>query len=123
MEALSKFTVPAILFTLTLAFGFWLSWAGKPYNSLLFNAHKLIALGAVVVTAVRMARLFRVMESQPLILLLIFAAVLVVALFVSGALMSAGVLDYTRMLTIHRIAPVLLVLCLGYAVVLTGASP
>jgi len=110
MERLSTFSLAGILFALTLAFGFWLSWAGKPYNNLLFNTHKLIALGAVVVTAVRMVRLLRVMESQPLMLLLAFAAVLVLALFASGALMSAGKMDATLMLTIHRTASVLLVL-------------
>jgi hypothetical protein len=47
METLSKFTLHGILFALTFAFGFGSSRAGKPYNGLLFNAHKLIALGAV----------------------------------------------------------------------------
>jgi len=49
MDTPSKFTLPGILFILTLAFGFWLSSAGKPYNGFLFNFHKLIALSGVVI--------------------------------------------------------------------------
>jgi hypothetical protein len=124
MEILSKFTLPGILFALTLAFGFWLSHAGKPYNGLLFNAHKLIALGAVVLAVVRLASLPRPVNSFALIAgLLVIAAVCVVALFVSGALMSAGKLDYAVMLTIHNIAPGTLAICCALALYLLATKP
>jgi hypothetical protein len=112
---LSKLTLPGILLILTIPFGFWLSQAGKPYNSLLFNIHKLVALGAVVWAAIQIAK----MLQQPgwlLIATLIVAALCIVALFVSGALMSAGQLDYALMLSIHRVAPVVL----GIALVWSG---
>jgi hypothetical protein len=116
VERLSTFSLPGILFALTLAFGFWLSWAGKPYSGALFNAHKLIALGAIIVTAIRIVNLLHSMDSQfPLILLLAAAVLCVIALFASGALMSAGKMDATLMLTIHRTASVLLVLCCALA--------
>ena len=107
---LSKFVLPGIAFILTLAFGFWLSHVGKPYNGLLFNVHKLIALGAVVATVIQLVKLLKGADSLALIIvLLVVAALCVIALFASGALMSIGKLDYALMLTVHRIAPVLLV--------------
>ena len=119
MDTLSKFTLPGILFLLTLIFGFWLSKAGKPYSGLLFNVHKLIALGTVVIAVVQFSKILQTADSLALlIVLLIVAALCIVALFASGALMSLGKLDYTLTLTIHRIAPVVLVITLGVAVYL-----
>jgi hypothetical protein len=124
METLSKFTLPGILFALTLAFGFWLSHAGKPYNGLLFNVHKLIALGAVVLAVLRLASLPRPFDSFALIAgLLVIATLCVIALFVSGALMSAGKLDYVVMLTIHRVAPGGLAICCALALYLLVGKP
>ena len=118
MDAFSKFTLPGLLLMLTMAFGFWLSHTGKPYNGLLFNLHKLIALGAVVYTAIQVSKVFEPADSLTLLIVLLVVAVCIVALFASGALMSMGKLDYTLTLTIHRIAPVVLVITLGVAVYL-----
>ncbi|MGC9396508.1 MAG: hypothetical protein ACP5J4_16815 [Anaerolineae bacterium] len=106
---LSKFVLPIVALVLTLAFGFWVSHLGKPYNGFLFNIHKLIALGAVIATIVQLTKVFRSDNSLALIiLLLVVAALCVIALFASGALMSLGKMDYALMLTVHRIAPVVL---------------
>jgi len=110
MEIASKFIAPGIVFLLTLVFGFWLNNSGKPYNGILFNIHKLIALGAVVATAMQIYNIFKVMGSQsPIVILVILAAICVVALFASGAFLSIGNLNYQLMKTIHNIAPVLMV--------------
>jgi hypothetical protein len=110
---LSKFMLPGIAFILTLVFGFWLSHLGKPYNGLLFNIHKLIALAAVVVTVIQVFKLLKGMESQALIIVaVVVVALCVIALFASGALMSVGKLDYALTLTVHRIAPVVLVIAM-----------
>lgn len=105
MDTLSKFTTPGIIFLLTLAFGVWLSLAGKPYNGILFNIHKLIALGAVILTAVQ---LFEVLKDTGIqvvpILLIVVAVACAIALFATGALMSQGKLNYEVMLTIHKLA-------------------
>ncbi len=121
MDTLPKFTLPGILFLLTLVFGFWLSKVGKPYNGLLFNFHKLIALGAVVMMVVQFPKILKIADSPVLLIVfLVVAAFCVVALFASGALMSLGKLDYTLTLTIHRIAPVVLTIALGLMVYLLG---
>ena len=110
MEIASKFIALGIVFLLTLVFGFWLNNSGKPYNGILFNIHKLIALGAVVATAMQIYNIFKVMGSQsPIVILVILAAICVVALFASGAFLSIGNLNYQLMKTIHNIAPVLMV--------------
>jgi hypothetical protein len=106
---LSIFVLPIVAFILTLAFGFWVSHVGKPYNGLLFNVHKLIALGAVIATIVQLTKVFRNDNSLAfIILLLVVATLCVIALFASGALMSLGKMDYALLLTVHRIAPVVL---------------
>lgn len=118
MELVNRFTFPGILFTLTLAFGFWLSHLGKPYNGLLFNVHKLIALGAVVLAIVQLTQTPSLLTPLSLTAVgLALAALAVLALFVSGALMIAGKLDYALMLTFHRVG--LAVLVIGCALALT----
>jgi hypothetical protein len=105
---------------LTLAFGFWLSHVEKPYNGLLFNMHKLIALGSVALAGIQLSK--RLYAPDLLLIALLTVSVLcVIALFVSGALMSAEQSDYTLMRTIHRVAPVILVIGFGLAVALMGA--
>jgi hypothetical protein len=121
MGLAAKFVIPGVLFILTLVFGFWLSRSGKPYNGLIFNIHKLIALAAVIVTAIRAFNALKIVEAQPiLIALLIVIGLCAVALFVTGALMSAKKATGRAALTIHRIAPPLAVLAALGALYLLG---
>lgn len=104
MEAVSLFLVPGIGFLCTIVFGVWLSLAGKPYNGILFNIHKLVALTAVIWTGIQLSKTFKELPVESLfILLAVLAAVCVIALFASGAMMSTGQLKYALMLAIHRI--------------------
>jgi chromate transport protein ChrA len=124
MDMLSKFILPGILFLLTLVFGFWLSHLGKPYHSILFNVHKLIALGTVVVAVIQLSQMLKNADARVLIIaLLVVAALCVVALFISGALMSMGKLDYALTLTIHRIALLVVIIALAPIVYLLGRKP
>ena len=119
MDPLSTFGLPLLLLALTLVFGLWVSKAGKPYNGLLFNFHKLIALAAVIYFSLRFYPLVRIFGLSLLVPALLTAAgICVLGLFASGALMSAGKLDYERLLLSHRVAPVLLVLALAGAIYL-----
>jgi hypothetical protein len=124
MDVLSKFITPGITFLVTLVFGFWLSKLGKPYNGILFNIHKLIALAAVIVTSMQVYAALQTLEPPSLLLILVVVAALcVVALFASGAFLSIGNFDYQAMKTIHNIAPVLFVLAMGLTIYLLGANP
>jgi len=119
MDGLNNFTAPGIVFLLTLVFGFWLSKVGKPYNGLLFNIHKLIALGTVVITAMQIYKMLANSETETLIaILIIITGLCVVALFASGAFMSIGNLNYQIMKTIHNIAPIPMVIVMALTIYL-----
>ncbi|HPS42821.1 MAG TPA: hypothetical protein PK040_09490 [Anaerolineaceae bacterium] len=114
MEKLAGFLLPGTLFILTLLLGFWLKRLARPYNGLLFNAHKLIALLVVVLTVIQFVRLLQGSPQQAvIIILLVVAALCVIVLFGSGAMMSAEKLDFDLMRTFHNIAPIILVITLA----------
>ena len=121
MDIVVRFVIPGILFLLTLGFGFWLSHAGKPLNVVLFNVHKLIALAAVVLAVIQTRNVLKDGEVQfVLIALIALTGLTVVALFVTGALMSANKPAHDTLLTIHKIAPPLAVVAAIGALYLLG---
>jgi len=123
MELLSRLLNPILGFLVTVAFGFWLSRVGKPYNGLLFNVHKLVALASVILAGLAVYQALKVMDVAALIvLLLVLAALSVIALFVSGALMSAGKGEYRVMKLMHNVSPFVLVIAMGYAVYLLRSA-
>ena len=116
---LSKLLLPVILFVLTLGFGLWLSLSGKPYNGLLFNIHKLLALGAVILAGVQVYNLMKSLPPQGRLLALIVVTVLcAVALFASGAFLSIGKLNAQVLLNVHRIAIAVAIICVAAAIAL-----
>ena len=124
MDTIIQFTIPGVVFLLTLASGFWLSSAGKPYNGILFNLHKLTALGAVIATVIQLAKVLNSADSLSLVIaLLVVAMVCIVALFASGALMSMGKANYGLLLTVHRIAPALLAIAMALVACMLGRKP
>jgi len=119
------YATPGVAFLLTLVFGFWLGNKGKPYNGLLFNIHKLIALATVIITAMRIYSALKNTGTQALLMtLIVLTAICVIALFASGAFLSIGNLDYGMMKRIHNIAPVLAIMTMGLTIYLlaTGAG-
>ena len=124
MDVLLKFFESGVGFVLTLVFGFWLSKIGRPYNGILFNIHKLIALGTVIITVVQVYKIFKTLESQTLItVFIVITAICVVALFASGAFMSIGNVNYNIMKTVHNIAPVPAVIAMGLMIYLFTGNP
>lgn len=114
METLSKFSLPGIVLLLTLASGFWLGSSGKPLNTALFNLHKLIALAAVILTAVQLNGALKSTDIQALLVTLaVVAGVCVLALFTTGALMSLGKLSYDTLQITHTIAAILVVVAMA----------
>jgi hypothetical protein len=119
MDIVSKLLNPTLGFIVTVAFGFWLSRLGKPYNGLLFNIHKLIALATVILAGLAVYQGLTGMDAATLISLFLVLAVLsVIALFASGALMSAGKGKYSAMKLVHNISPFILVIAMGTTVYL-----
>jgi hypothetical protein len=110
MDIVARLVTPGIIFLLTLASGFWLSRCGKPLKTGIFIVHKLIALAAVIVTALQAYNALKILEVQPIVIaLIIVIGLCAAALFVTSALMSADKMGYSRLLTIHKIAPLLAV--------------
>jgi len=125
MDPLFNFIAPGIVFLLTLASGFWLSRSGRPLNTAIFTVHKLVALGAVVATAIQTYNALQSAETQAiLIALIILIGLCAVALFVTGALMSTEKPARNVLLTIHKVAP-FLALVAGAATIylLSGRTP
>ena len=108
-----------LLYLLTIGTGIWLSNSGRPLSTLFIMAHKLIALATVVLTSMLFWRLLKhVHTGTVLVGLIVASAVLAIALFATGALLSTGKPMKSLLLTIHQLAPVLLGLSMGATVYL-----
>jgi len=89
MSLVELMSVPGLLFLIIVGFGIWVSKIGKPYNGLLFNIHKLVALGAAILTGIRIYRLDPISAFPKLVLLLIgLTGMGIIAMFATGAIMS-----------------------------------
>jgi len=124
MDATARFIIPGIVFLLTFLSGVWLSRSGKPLHAAVFTVHKLIALGTVVATAIQTYHALKGGEIQTILsALIILIGLSVVALFATGALMSANKPAYNMLLFIHKVS-VFLALIAGAATIylLTGRT-
>ncbi|HNT25809.1 MAG TPA: hypothetical protein PKM21_15675 [Anaerolineales bacterium] len=84
-----RIAITAGLFLCIFAFGFWLSRSGKPYNQVLFTTHKLVALGAVIYLAAIGYKAHQITPFNPAqIFFIALTVACVLALFVTGALLS-----------------------------------
>jgi hypothetical protein len=91
--------------------GFWLNRSGKPYNEIIFNVHKLIALGAVVLFVITLYRTNQVAALSTIELLAgVVTGLFVLGLFVTGALLSIDKPMPAVVLKLHHIIPYLAVL-------------
>jgi hypothetical protein len=89
---------------IVLASGIWLTRSGRPYGGLLLNVHKLVDLAAVVVIGIAVYQANRVAPLSPAELLVIGgAAILVIATFASGGVISGMQAPPVAVLWIHRI--------------------
>jgi hypothetical protein len=90
--------------------GFRLSRTGKPYNGLLFNLHKLLALAAVVLFAVMLVQANRLTPlTTNALITSIAAGLFFLGLFATGGLASGLKQTPTVVRTIHHILPYLAV--------------
>ena len=105
-----------------MALGFWVSKVGRPYNGFLFNIHKLIALGTVIIISMRMHEVLEDTPIQALMIgLVVVTGLAVVALFVSGAFLSIGNVKYELVILIHNAAPIVAAIAMGVVIfLLTG---
>lgn len=109
-----KIIIIGLLFLFTIVSGVWLSNSGKPLNTIIFTLHKLIALAAVIFTAIVIHNLLNIVGVENVILILIMVTGLfVLTLFLSGALLSLGKTVNDILLTIHKVIPILTVISIA----------
>lgn len=102
-----RLILSGILSFLTIVSGIWISCLGRPYNTVLFTIHKLIALAAVIFTVVLIVQLLKNIDIDAVLLLLLIVAVLsIIALFASGALLSIGKAPHILLRTIHAVSSI-----------------
>lgn len=119
MNTISVFFTPTIGLLITVAFGFWLGKIGKPYNGILFNIHKLIALGTVIFMSIQFYKILKVIEPHTLLVISIIAvSICVLTLFTSGALLSIGNVKYETAKLMHNIAFTVAIIAAGSSIYL-----
>ncbi len=95
-------------FVLTLISGVVLSNFGRPLNSAIFGIHKIIAVATIVLLGMNIRTLYRMVDVQTLNqVLIVVTALLLLALVVSGALLSFDKLAVQAVLRIHQVMPML----------------
>jgi len=125
MELAANYALSGLIFLLILGSGAWVGVVGRPYNTLLFTLHKLIALGGVIVTGLEVYRTFEDMGVEAAsVALVALTALGVIALFATGALMSIRSAVDRRLLVTHRIAPAVALFSMaGLVFYLAGTGP
>ncbi len=105
----TKLAAAGFLFLGTVLSGIWVSHLGKPYNTLIFTIHKLIAVATVIPLAVRIYNLYITVDLQTLAALTASAAcgLFFLALIISGALLSLNIPLQGATLRIHQVGPLL----------------
>lgn len=84
-----KIMITGLFFAFVFLFGFWLSRSGKPYNSLIFNIHKLIALALGVFLIATVYRAYQTAPFSPVDIIVIAVTVIIfISLVVAGGLLS-----------------------------------
>ncbi len=100
--------VAGLLFVGTFFFGFWLSRSGKPYPVVLFNLHKLIALGTLVFVGLTVYRAGPLTSRETLFGAA--AGVCFVTTLISGGLLSVEQIMPRFVHVLHRVLPYLTVI-------------
>jgi hypothetical protein len=102
-----------LFFLLILFSGYWLSRSGKPYSTIVFNIHKLVAVAAVVLLGITVYRIHRAGALSAIELL----AAIVTGLFFLGTMVTGGLLSIpidkampAIVRKLHQVTPYLTVL-------------
>ena len=102
---LLKLVSAGLFFIIIFILGFWLSRSGKPYGTLIFTIHKLVALGAVVYLAVTFNKVHQVSPLSPVQIAAIVLAFLCFAVtIITGGLVS---IEKTMPEVVHRLHQVM----------------
>ena len=111
METITgKLIAAGILFLLTLLSGMIVSHSGRPLSVRLVTAHKLIAVGTVVLIGMAANQLYKTVDGKLFIELsvIVISGILFLALIATGALLTREEMQLPEVvLKIHQVAPLL----------------
>ena len=111
---ITKLMLSGIGFLLTIASGIWLSKLGRPYSTLVFNMHKLIALGFMVFTFITSRAMFKEININSFMwILIVIAAISVITVLISGGILSIKEQVTAWLVMIHKISSALLLISLS----------
>ena len=103
--------LPLLLFLVTVGFGFLVRRSGNPYNPILFNIHKLIALAGVVLATLKVISGLSAGDLAAWTIIAVGAAAgSIILLFASGAVMSIREEGSGLILFFHRVGPVIIMI-------------
>lgn len=104
-----KFILTGLLLAGMILTGFVVSRSGKPYSTLLLTFHKLVSLGALIYLSVNINHAMRIAPVSSIgLAVIILSAVLFIALFATGGMISAMKAPPRIVLSIHHLIPYLL---------------
>ncbi len=119
----TRILIGGLLLVITLLSGVWLSHLGKPWNGVVFTLHKLVAVGTVLLLG---NMIYRLQQNAgigaPGSAAIIVSGLLVLSLFISGALLSIGKPAIPALLTVHRVVPWLAAVSTAATTYLLAAS-
>lgn len=116
---IAKIIISVVLYLIVILSGIWLIKTGHPYNSIVFNVHKLIALAAIVLSFIIVNTM---RKNQPLDSeynwIYLAGIVFAVAAIISGGLLNVQNLHGKLLSVLHKITPILTLLIYGALLIL-----
>jgi hypothetical protein len=103
-----KLVAAGILFLLTLISGVVVSHSGRPLSVGLVTVHKLIAVGAIVLTGMAVNQLYKTTDGKVLLELgaIVITGIIFMALIATGALLTREEMQLPELvLKVHQVAP------------------
>jgi hypothetical protein len=105
-----KMMIIGLFFLFVFLFGFWLSRTGKPYNVLIFNAHKLIGLAMGIFLIMTVYRGYQTTGLTSIQIVIVTITVfLFIILVAAGGFLSAKESVPLVVALIHKVFPYLAV--------------
>jgi len=102
MSVVIKGMITIVALIIVMMVGFLLSRNGKPYSNILFTIHKVVALAAIIYSYLFIKQHNGiVMNNSFLLILLAVTVVYIFVLFITGALLSIGKVDYMKLKHLH----------------------
>ncbi len=103
----SRSIIAGVLLIVTLISGVIVSVTSTPYNAVLFNVYKLLALSATILFGMAAYQMQHGVPMKPVVAVsLVVTATLDIALFASGAVLSIQKEPASIILLVHRVSSV-----------------